>query len=67
MSMRQTDRTSYTVAAWLPAEGCYGGQLVSGGRETAEAHRQLLIGAGHEPGMIDMWETTVRVLRGSGT
>lgn len=65
--MRQTDRTSWTVAAWLPAEGCYGVQLVSGGRESAEAHRQLLIGAGHDPVMIDIWETTVRVVCGSGT
>lgn len=66
MSLRQTDRTSWTVAAWLPAEGCYGVQLLSGCRETAEEHRRLMRDMGHPEGMIDVWETSVRVLRGSG-
>lgn len=64
--MRQTDRTSWTVAAWLPEQGCYGAQLLSGCRETAEAYRRLLCDAGHDESMIDLWETSVRVLRGSG-
>lgn len=66
--MRSTDRTTWTVAAWLPAEGCYGMQIISGCRDSAEAHRRLLIGAGHDESMIDLWETTVRgYVPGSGT
>lgn len=65
--MRQTDCTTWTVAAWLPAEGCYGAQLLSGCRETAEEHRRLLRDAGHDPTLIDMWETSVRVLRGGAS
>lgn len=64
--MRQTDRTSWTVAAWLPAEGRYGAQLLSGCQETAEEHRRWLLAAGLDPALIDMWETTARVLRGRG-
>lgn len=64
--MRQTDRTFWTVAAWLPTEGCYGAQLLSGCRETVEEHRRLMRDMGHDESLIDTWETSVHVLRGSG-
>lgn len=34
--MRQTDRTSWTVAAWLLTEDCYVVQLMSGWRGDAK-------------------------------
>lgn len=64
--MRQTDRTSWTVAAWLPAERCYGAQVIADSAKQAAKYRDLLVAMGNAAEHVDMWETRVRVLRGSG-